>query len=59
MIRQVGDDWRNDLGGGAIQLNLRRFLVRTGKYCEGDEHRVNGGEGVFDNFAAVVNDILS
>lgn len=57
--QQIGDDYRNDLGEGVQELHLRRFLVRTGKYREGDEARLEAGfAGCFDSFADVVDAIL-
>ncbi|KAJ1020120.1 hypothetical protein NDA16_004400 [Ustilago loliicola] len=35
----IGDDIDADLGKGTWQLGLRRVLVRTGKFREGDEKR--------------------
>ncbi|CEL58241.1 Haloacid dehalogenase-like hydrolase domain-containing protein 2 OS=Bos taurus GN=HDHD2 PE=2 SV=1 [Rhizoctonia solani AG-1 IB] len=57
----IGDDINNDLGEGAIELNLRRVLVRTGKYRKGDEEK--GGPDVprpetFDSFAHFVDAML-
>ena len=53
----VGDDVRNDLGAGARELGLKRFLVKTGKYRDGVE---NGEEvdGVYDSFADLVDDLV-
>ncbi|KAJ1966262.1 hypothetical protein IWQ62_002476 [Dispira parvispora] len=59
-VAMIGDDVENDLGGGAVALGLRRYLVKTGKYSPGDENRVDPPpDGVFDNFAAVVDVLLS
>ncbi|KAG1471422.1 hypothetical protein G6F56_002131 [Rhizopus delemar] len=33
----IGDDVHNDLGGGAKELGLHRYLVQTGKYRKEDE----------------------
>lgn len=54
----MGDDVAQDLGGGAKDLGLKRFLVKTGKYREGDEKKADGLEGTFDDFAALVEWIL-
>lgn len=54
----MGDDVRNDLGGGAETLGLRRYLVRTGKYKAGDEDAASGLAGVYDDFAAFVEAVL-
>jgi hypothetical protein len=40
------------------ELGLLRFLLKTGKYREGDEGR-GEVEGVFDDFAALVDAILA
>lgn len=58
----VGDDVTNDLGGGALELGLQRFLVRTGKYRQGDEAKVqqDGKQPLcFDTFADVVDYVLN
>lgn len=58
-LMQIGDDYRNDLGEGVQELKLRRYLVRTGKYREGDETRLEEGPAAcFDTFADVVDAIL-
>ena len=56
----VGDDVHNDLGGGAVELGLQRFLVKTGKYREGDETKASAGESIhcFGTFANVVDHVL-
>ncbi|KAF9332991.1 Haloacid dehalogenase-like hydrolase domain-containing protein 2, partial [Podila minutissima] len=36
-IAMIGDDIEQDLGGGAAELGLVRFLVQTGKYRPRDE----------------------
>lgn len=50
----VGDDWKGDLEGGVVG---RRFLVKSGKYREGDEGKVKDKEGleVWENFAELVD----
>ncbi|KAI9230114.1 MAG: Haloacid dehalogenase-like hydrolase domain-containing protein 2 [Piptocephalis tieghemiana] len=45
-VCMIGDDIEQDLGGGAIELDLRRYLVQTGKYRMGDERRGENPEGV-------------
>ncbi|QRV91590.1 haloacid dehalogenase-like hydrolase domain protein [Ceratobasidium sp. AG-Ba] len=58
----VGDDVNNDLGEGAIELNLRRVLVRTGKYRKGDEDRGKADDPrpeTFDSFAHFVDTLLN
>ncbi|KAG0092329.1 Haloacid dehalogenase-like hydrolase domain-containing protein 2 [Podila epicladia] len=60
-IAMIGDDVEQDLGGGAAELGLVRFLVQTGKYRPRDEDRDAFGGlsgGTFADFAAVVDHIL-
>ncbi|KAF9909519.1 hypothetical protein EC991_008501 [Linnemannia zychae] len=59
-IVMIGDDVEQDLGGGAAELGLVRYLVQTGKYRAQDEDRdtFGGLNGVFSDFAAVVDHIL-
>jgi len=57
----IGDDVTNDLGEGAVELNLRRVLVRTGKYRKGDEDRGGADDPrpeTFDSFAHFVDSLL-
>ncbi|KAG0303074.1 hypothetical protein BGZ98_007007 [Dissophora globulifera] len=56
-IVMIGDDVEQDLGGGAAELGLIRYLVRTGKDEERDAH--GGLDGTFADFGAVVDHILS
>ncbi|KAF9942688.1 hypothetical protein BGZ67_000503 [Mortierella alpina] len=60
-IVMIGDDVEQDLGGGAAELGLIRYLVQTGKYRAKDEERdaFGGLDGSFVDFAAVVDHILS
>ncbi|KAK3826017.1 MAG: HAD-like domain-containing protein [Benniella sp.] len=60
-IVMIGDDVEQDLGGGAAELGLLRYLVRTGKYRAKDEDRdtYGGVDGTFEDFGAVVDHILS
>ena len=60
-VGMVGDDVRNDLGGGAVTLGLRRYLVKTGKYRIGDEDKIEGGplDGVEESFAMLVDRLLA
>ncbi|KAI9281563.1 hypothetical protein BY458DRAFT_583899 [Sporodiniella umbellata] len=53
----IGDDVHNDLGGGARELGLRRFLVRTGKYRRGDELQDQGVE-VFDSIVDAIDQVI-
>ena len=57
----IGDDVEQDLGGGAAELGLIRYLVQTGKYRPRDEQRdtFGGLDGVFADFSAVVDHILA
>lgn len=57
----IGDDVEQDLGGGAAELGLIRFLVQTGKYRSKDEDRdkFGGLDGTFIDFPAVVDHILA
>ncbi|KAG0371026.1 HAD-like domain-containing protein [Gamsiella multidivaricata] len=60
-IVMIGDDVEQDLGGGAAELGLIRYLVQTGKYRTKDEDRdaFGGLDGVFADFSAAVDHILS
>ena len=60
-IVMIGDDVEQDLGGGAAELGLIRYLVQTGKYRAKDEERdaFGGLDGSFADFAAAINHILS
>jgi len=50
----IGDDVLDDVQG-AMDCGLRAILVRTGKYCEGDESRCRTAPlAVVDNFAQAV-----
>ncbi|KAF9416135.1 hypothetical protein BGZ94_010296 [Podila epigama] len=59
-IVMVGDDVEQDLGGGAGELGMIRYLVQTGKYRPRDEDRdaFGGLDGTFADFSAVVDHIL-
>ncbi|ORY81753.1 HAD-like domain-containing protein [Leucosporidium creatinivorum] len=68
LLPQIGDDWKQDTGLIARELGLRRYLVRTGKYREGDETRLAKEEGEGEgevgpewcgkNFEEAVEDVL-
>ncbi|KAG9072357.1 hypothetical protein KI688_000127 [Linnemannia hyalina] len=60
-IVMIGDDVEQDLGGGAAELGLVRYLVQTGKYRAQDEDRdtFGGLDGIFADFSAVVEHILA
>ncbi len=66
----VGDDVDVDLGGGALELGLKRVLgkicvpekiadlvVRTGTYRSGAEDRIDPPQMVCDSFAAFVDSL--
>lgn len=61
-VGMIGDDWRQDVSPVTDELNLQRFLVKTGKYRDGDEKKIeeSGSRPVLpaESFSAVVNDIL-
>jgi HAD superfamily hydrolase (TIGR01458 family) len=57
-VVMIGDDIANDLGSGAKELGLIRYLVKTGKYRDGDEFRDGGVDGLFENFGKAVDSIL-
>jgi len=49
----------NDLGLGPSQLGLKLYLVKTGKYRTGDEHRGIGVlQGVEESFATMIDRLL-
>jgi len=65
----TGDDFRQDVGPAVYRLGLRRILVKTGKYRDGDESKISsevGGEGettpgpemVCEDFASAVEELL-
>ncbi|KAI8061429.1 HAD-like domain-containing protein [Gongronella butleri] len=55
----IGDDVSNDLGEGAQELGLHRFLVRTGKYRPGDEDKLTGNKGqVFDSVVEAIQAVI-
>ncbi|KAF7727234.1 Haloacid dehalogenase-like hydrolase domain-containing protein 2 [Apophysomyces ossiformis] len=56
----IGDDINNDLGGGALECGLHRYLVRTGKYRHGDEDKIDARKlKVVDSVVDAIEDILS
>jgi len=57
----VGDDIEADLGGGAVELQLWRILVKTGKYRSGDETRsgVEPPDESAESFAHWVDSLLA
>ena len=40
-IGMIGDDMTQDVGPVVATLGLKRFLVKTGKYRDGDEGKVD------------------
>ncbi|KAF9224659.1 HAD-like protein [Gyrodon lividus] len=60
VVAVIGDDVHADLGEGAIDLNLWRVLVKTGKYRSGDEGRTDAQapDQVCESFADFVDFLL-
>ncbi|KAG8792267.1 hypothetical protein FRC19_004595 [Serendipita sp. 401] len=59
-VAVVGDDVEADLAGGAIELGLRRILVKTGKYRDGDERKMEiPPDAVFESIGDLVDILLS
>ncbi|CCA69985.1 hypothetical protein PIIN_03925 [Serendipita indica DSM 11827] len=59
-VAVIGDDVEADLAGGAIELGLKRMLVKTGKYRPGDEDRSSTPpDAVFDSIGDLVEALLS
>ncbi|KAH8555321.1 haloacid dehalogenase-like hydrolase domain-containing 2 [Umbelopsis sp. PMI_123] len=61
----IGDDILADLGGGAIEMGFYRYLVKTGKYKEGDEQHLasfeetdDGKSEVFDSIVEAIDHVL-
>ena len=62
MSLQIGDDKKQDVGAIPREMNLRRYLVKTGKYRTGDELLTEAGgppDWVGATFSDAVQDILS
>ncbi|KAG2222542.1 hypothetical protein INT45_002673 [Circinella minor] len=58
-VAMIGDDINNDLGGGALELGLHRYLVRTGKYRSGDEDKADNKKlVVYDSIVEAIENIL-
>ncbi|CDZ97963.1 Predicted sugar phosphatase (HAD superfamily) [Phaffia rhodozyma] len=56
----VGDDVFNDLGEGALDLGLKRYLVKTGKYREGDEKKASPQpDATYNCFADLVDELCA
>jgi HAD superfamily hydrolase (TIGR01458 family) len=53
----IGDDWESDVNG-AMEAGLGGILVKTGKYAEGDEAKLNPGAEVAEGIAGAVELIL-
>lgn len=54
----VSQDVRDDVKG-AQALGMRGYLVKTGKYRPGDEHKIDPPPyRTVDNFAEAVEDII-
>ncbi|KXN88328.1 Haloacid dehalogenase-like hydrolase domain-containing protein 2 [Leucoagaricus sp. SymC.cos] len=60
-IAVIGDDVEADLGDGAVQMELWRILVKTGKYRDGDERRpgITPPDELFDSFSSFVDSLLT
>ncbi|KAI8071115.1 HAD-like domain-containing protein [Gilbertella persicaria] len=55
----IGDDVSNDLGGGAKELGLHRFLVQTGKYRPQDaENSDQEGLRVFKSVVEAIDYVI-
>ncbi|CAO0798816.1 unnamed protein product [Mucor circinelloides] len=54
----IGDDVSNDLGGGAKELGLHRFLVRTGKYRPEDSKQ-DADLNVFESVVEAIDHIIA
>ncbi|GAA5984283.1 hypothetical protein JCM10908_006123 [Rhodotorula pacifica] len=59
-IGMIGDDVHQDVGPAVAALGLRRYLVKSGKYREGDEEKCEAGRPDWcgDDFASAVESIL-
>ncbi|RUP50494.1 hypothetical protein BC936DRAFT_138873 [Jimgerdemannia flammicorona] len=62
-VVMIGDNIHSDFGHSAHELGLIRYLVKTGKYRDGDENKtdekgVHGVDGIFDNFERAVDHIV-
>lgn len=58
-IGMIGDDATQDVGPAVAALGLRRSLVRTGKYREGDENKVEPAvDWCGESFAVAIDYIL-
>jgi HAD superfamily hydrolase (TIGR01458 family) len=53
----IGDDWESDVNG-AMEAGLGGILVKTGKYAQGDEAKLNPGALVAADIAEAVELIL-
>ena len=53
----IGDDWESDVNG-AVEAGLGGILVKTGKYAEGDEAKLNPGALVAADIAGAVELVL-
>ncbi|KAI8580556.1 hypothetical protein K450DRAFT_236192 [Umbelopsis ramanniana AG] len=64
-VAMIGDDVSADLGEGAIEMGFYRYLVKTGKYKEGDDDKLNsfdktseGKSKVFDSIVEAIDHVL-
>ncbi|KAI4467543.1 4-nitrophenylphosphatase-related [Holotrichia oblita] len=53
----IGDDILDDIKG-AIAIGMKGILVKTGKYREGDEHKIETKPAVVANFSEAVQEII-
>lgn len=51
-ITVIGDDWQTDILG-AKQAGFQSILIKSGKYCQGDEHKANP-DSVIEDFLAIL-----
>ncbi|KAJ1920845.1 hypothetical protein H4219_001082 [Mycoemilia scoparia] len=59
-VAMIGDDVKTDLGDGVLELGLKRILVKTGKYLDGDEEKAGIPlDGVFASFSEAVDAIVA
>ncbi|KAM3581490.1 hypothetical protein VKS41_006317 [Umbelopsis sp. WA50703] len=62
-VAMIGDDVSADLGDGAIEMGFHRYLVKTGKYKEGDEDKLktdsmNDRSKAFNSIVEAIDHVL-
>ncbi|KAJ2964774.1 hypothetical protein NQZ79_g292 [Umbelopsis isabellina] len=62
-VAMIGDDVSADLGDGAIEMGFHRYLVKTGKYKEGDDDKLkidnmNDRTKVFNSIVEAIDHVL-